>query len=82
MCLFSKLTVHLDRHTKKSKCGVLVYIVGHFTDYFGITEVRGKNSAYNNLERLHHRGTIHSKNNTFGYLIIAIIIKLLMYVNP
>lgn len=32
-----------NSYADKLKCNFLVYIMGHFTDYFGITEVGGKN---------------------------------------
>lgn len=53
----------------------------HFTDYFGITEVRGKNFAYRNMGRLHRRDDICPKTNTCAHLITAIVIKLLIYIN-
>ena len=80
ICPVLEINIHLDIHTTKSKC-TIVQIIGTFTDYFGVKEVEGKNSAYNNLERLHHRGDIYSKNNTCAYLINAIVLKLLIYVN-
>lgn len=45
-CILEKFTVYLGRHNTKSKCSLLVHIMGHLTDYFGITQVGGKDSAY------------------------------------
>lgn len=81
-CLFWKLTVHLDRHNNKSKYGVLGHIMGHFTNFFRITEVGGENSVYGNVGSIYYRGVFHFKNNTCAYLIKATVLKLLIYVNP
>lgn len=72
----------MDRHNNKSKYGVLGHIMGHFTNFFGITEVGGENSVYGNVGSIYYRGVFHFKNNTCAYLIKATVLKLLIYVNP
>lgn len=70
-----------ESYTNKSEGGVLEYVMGHFTDYFGIRDVGGKYSAYSNLGRLHRGDSICSKYNACAHLINDIILKILIYIS-
>lgn len=69
-----------ESYTNKSEGGVLVHIMGHFTDYFGMRDLGGKCPAYSNLGRLHRGHRICSKYNTCAHLII-VILNILIYIN-
>lgn len=81
LSLINSQFIWRESYTNKSEGSVLDFVMGYFTDYFGMRDVRGKYSAYSCLGRLHRGDSICSKYNACTHLINDIILKVLIHIS-